>query len=83
MSPNIARKVINSFQGSLHSEIELSDTEVNVLKLLAEGCSYKGVSKKVFLSVDGVRYHIRNIYNKLEVSNRSEAVAKALRRKLI
>lgn len=83
MSPNIARKVINSFQTSPDCEIELSDTEIKVLKLLAEGCSYKGISKEVFLSVDGVRYHIRNIYNKLEVGNKSEAVAKALRDKLI
>lgn len=83
MSPNIARKVINSFQNNNKSNIELSDTEVDVLKLLAEGNSYKGISKEVFLSVDGVRYHIRNIYNKLEVSNKSEAVAKALRDKLI
>ncbi|WP_020403000.1 response regulator transcription factor [Gracilimonas tropica] len=84
MSPNIARKVINSFHaGKNNSEIQLSDTESNVLQLLAEGCSYKGISKKVYLSVDGVRYHIRNIYNKLEVSNKSEAVAKALRDRLI
>lgn len=83
MSPNIARKVINSFQAVNDSNIELSDTEVTILKLLAEGNSYKGISKEVYLSVDGVRYHIRNIYNKLEVSNKSEAVAKALRDKLI
>lgn len=83
MSPNIARKVINSFQRTHDPSIELSDTEVEVLKLLAEGNSYKGISKQVYLSVDGVRYHIRNIYNKLEVSNKSEAVAKALRDKLI
>lgn len=83
MSPNIARKVINSFQASGDVDIELSDTETRILTLLAEGCSYKGISKQVFLSVDGVRYHIRNIYNKLEVSNKSEAVAKALRDKLI
>lgn len=83
MSPNIARKVINSFQRPNDSTIQLSDTEVEVLKLLAEGNSYKGISKEVYLSVDGVRYHIRNIYNKLEVSNKSEAVAKALRDKLI
>jgi DNA-binding NarL/FixJ family response regulator len=83
MSPNIARKVINSFQGSSKNKVELTETESNILQLLAEGCSYKGISKKVFLSVDGVRYHIRNIYNKLEVSNKSEAVAKALREKLI
>jgi DNA-binding NarL/FixJ family response regulator len=83
MSPNIARKVISSFQQSKDSMIDLTDTETQVLKLLAEGNSYKGISKEVFLSVDGVRYHIRNIYNKLEVSNKSEAVAKALREKLI
>ena len=84
MSPNIARKVINSFHSSGNSNaVQLSDTESKVLKLLAEGDSYKGISKKVFLSVDGVRYHIRNIYTKLEVSNKSEAVAKALRNKLI
>ena len=83
MSPNIARKVINSFQGATDSNIELTDAEANILKLLAEGASYKGISKEVFLSVDGVRYHIRNIYTKLEVSNKSEAVAKALRYKLI
>lgn len=83
MSPNIARKVINSFQKHNEVEIELSEMELKVLKLLAEGCSYKAISKDLFLSVDGVRYHIRNIYQKLEVSNKSEAVAKALRKKLI
>ena len=83
MSPNIARKVINSFQQISGMNIELSEAEINILKLLAEGFSYKGISKEVFLSVDGVRYHIRNIYKKLEVSNKSEAVAKALRDKLI
>lgn len=83
MSPNIARKVINSFQGTEKSDVELSEPESKILTLLAEGCSYKGISKQVYLSVDGVRYHIRNIYNKLEVSNKSEAVAKALRDRLI
>ena len=83
MSPNIARKVINSFQVATDNEVELSEAETKILKLLAEGCSYKGISKEVYLSVDGVRYHIRNIYNKLEVKNKSEAVAKALRDKLI
>jgi DNA-binding NarL/FixJ family response regulator len=83
MSPNIARKVINSFHQGSANDIELTETEVEILKHLAEGFSYKGISKKVYLSVDGVRYHIRNIYSKLEVRNKSEAVAKALRRKLI
>lgn len=83
MSPNIARKVINSFHNSGNTDVELSEAETKILQLLAEGASYKGISKEVYLSVDGVRYHIRNIYNKLEVSNKSEAVAKALRERLI
>lgn len=83
MSPNIARKVINSFHTITASEIKLTDTEINVLKLLAEGSSYKGISKEIYLSVDGVRYHIRNIYNKLEVSNKSEAVAKAYKDRIL
>lgn len=83
MSPNIARKVINSFHNSRSTDIELSEAETKILQLLAEGASYKGISKEVYLSVDGVRYHIRNIYNKLEVRNKSEAVAKALRDRLI
>lgn len=82
MSPNIARKVINSFHTE-STEIDLSESEKSILQLLAAGNSYKGISKEVFLSVDGVRYHIRKIYNKLEVSNKSEAVAKALRKRLI
>src|SRR5690554_5973300 len=83
MSPNIARKVINSFYKESSPNIELSEIEIDILKQLAEGNSYKGISKEVFLSIDGVRYHIRNIYNKLAVNNKSEAVAQALRKKLI
>lgn len=83
MSPNIARKVINSFHSVKATEIKLTDTEINVLKLLAEGSSYKGISKEIYLSVDGVRYHIRNIYSKLEVSNKSEAVAKAYKDRIL
>lgn len=82
MSPNIARKVINSFYNG-SDEVQLSEAEKEILQLLATGNSYKGISKIVFLSIDGVRYHIRNIYKKLEVSNKSEAVATALRKKLI
>ncbi len=78
MTPNIARKVLNSFQKQHSPAVELSDTEKKVLKCLAEGLSYKSISNQMFLSVDGVRYHIRHIYQKLEAKNRSEAVAKGI-----
>lgn len=83
MSPNIARKVISSFQKGNELDIELSETEQLVLAELAKGMSYKAISEKVFLSIDGVRYHIRNIYKKLESKNRAEAVAKGISYNLI
>ena len=83
MSPNIARKVISSFQKSRELDVELSEPEQEILTELAAGLSYKAISEKVFLSVDGVRYHIRNIYKKLEAKNRAEAVAKGISYNLI
>ena len=83
MSPNIARKVISSFQKKQDLDVELSEMEQEILKELASGLSYKAISEKIFLSVDGVRYHIRNIYQKLEAKNRAEAVAKGISYNLI
>ncbi|WP_018126658.1 response regulator [Balneola vulgaris] len=83
MSPNIARKVIHSFQRQHQIEASLTETEIQILTHLAEGLSYKAISKEVFLSVDGVRYHIRNIYRKLEAKNRADAVAKGIKERLI
>jgi len=83
MSPNIARKVITSFQKEEKIDFELSEMEKNILSDLASGLSYKAISEKIFLSVDGVRYHIRNIYQKLEAKNRAEAVAKGINYNLI
>lgn len=84
MTPNIARKVIQTFHiKTLPKEEELTDRELEILQELATGRSYAEIGKKVFLSVDGVRYHIRGIYKKLEVHSRSEAVSKGLNRNLI
>jgi DNA-binding NarL/FixJ family response regulator len=83
MSPNIARKVINSFQKEHDLNVELTEMEQEILSELAGGLSYKAISEKIYLSVDGVRYHIRNIYKKLEAKNRAEAVAKGISFNLI
>ncbi|MDG5767668.1 response regulator transcription factor [Balneolales bacterium ANBcel1] len=82
ITPNIARKVIQTFhQGS--SDETLTRREHQILEKLATGCSYSAIGKEIFLSVDGVRYHIRNIYQKLQVHSRSEAIAKGISKKLI
>jgi DNA-binding NarL/FixJ family response regulator len=82
ITPNIASKVIRSFhQGD--NEEQLTEREHQILEKLATGVSYHAIGKEIFLSVDGVRYHIRNIYRKLQVNSRSEAIAKGISRKLI
>jgi len=83
MSPNIARKVINSFQKSTKLKEELNEKEVEILSALSEGMSYKAIADKMFLSIDGIRYHIRHIYQKLEAKNRADAVTKGLKFNLI
>ncbi len=87
MSPNIARKVISFFQTSRTSNAEkldeLTKRETHVLKKMSEGKSYSLIANELFLSIDGVRYHIRHIYEKLHVNSRGEAVAKGFKNRLI
>ena len=52
------------------------------MEALAEGLSYKMVAKKIFLSVDVVRYHIRSIYAKLDAKNLADAISKAYAKNL-
>ncbi len=88
MSSRIARQVISSFQNSkngshVDSQYNLSNREREVLNHLADGSNYQEIANELFISVDTVRHHIRNIYKKLQVHSQSEAVAKAIRKKLI
>ena len=88
MSSRIARQVITAFKegkGILLQEKDfgLSEREVGVLNLLAEGYNYQEIAESLYISVDTVRHHIRNIYKKLHVHSQSEAVAKAIRKKII
>ena len=88
MSSRIARQVITAFKEgkgilSDQKDFGLSDREVGVLNLLAEGYNYQEIAENLFISVDTVRHHIRNIYKKLHVHSQSEAVAKAIRKKII
>lgn len=85
ITPSIARKIIEDYQPYTkgYEELQLSERELEVLQYLATGMSYQEIARKQFLSVHGVRYHIRNIYRKLEVHNRSEAVSKGILYRLI
>ena len=86
MSPLIARKVIASMQTqprNQNKKLELTEREQSVLTLLGEGKSYAAIAEEIYLSVDGVGYHIRNIYRKLQVNSKAEAVAKGIANGLI
>ncbi|NBC27605.1 MAG: response regulator [Bacteroidetes bacterium] len=79
MTPEIARRVTEFFRPKPDSP--LSEREREVLYLLCEGHNYQTVANKLFISGHTVRAHIKNIYRKLQVSSRAEAVAKALKNK--
>ncbi len=88
MSSMIARQVITVFQQNSPNIVSkekynLSDREKEVLNKLSEGDNYQQIGDSLFISVDTVRHHIRNIYKKLHVHSQSEAVAKAIRKGLI
>ena len=88
MTSHIARKVVSFFQNKgvfapSESKNVLTAREKEVLSGLIEGNSYKAIADSLFISVDTVRFHFRNIYKKLHVHSQSEAVAKALKEGLI
>jgi DNA-binding NarL/FixJ family response regulator len=88
MSSQIARQVITAFKETKgpkdeDKEFNLSAREKEVLNLLASGNNYQQIADQLFISVDTVRHHIKNIYKKLHVHSQSEAVAKAIRKKII
>lgn len=83
MSSRIARKVVATFQalGTSSKETEnLSPREHEIMAYLAKGYRYKEIADALFISVETVRTHLRNIYDKLHVRSRSEAVLKAFPR---
>ena len=87
MSPSIARRVIDSFQTQQGRDLleadRLTPRELEILQKMALGESYAGIAAELFLSVEGVRYHIRHIYEKLQVHSRAEAIAQGLRDRII
>jgi len=81
MSTQIARMVVGSFRKK--SDSPLTPREMEVLTQLTLGKSYKMIGDSLFISEETVRKHLKNIYKKLEVHSNSEAVAKALREKIV
>ena len=86
MSPEIARRVIELFRSMRppqSASYNLSAQETRLLRLLVEGHSYKTAAAEMNVSITTVAFHVQNIYQKLHVHSKSEAVAKALQQGLI
>jgi DNA-binding NarL/FixJ family response regulator len=83
MTPQIARRIVQRFRKNDPDPMNienLTPREMEVLKQLALGNQYKEISDSLGISLDGIRFHIRGIYNKLHVHSRTEAVLRYLGR---
>jgi len=86
MSPEVARRVIALFREIRppdRADYHLTPHETRLLKLFVEGHIYKTAAIELGVSVNTINFHVRNIYEKLQVHTRSEAVAKALVNRLV
>jgi len=86
MSPEVARRVVELFRTIRppeRADYHLTPHEIRLLQLLVDGRNRKSAAAELGVSVHGVSFHLRQIYEKLQVHSRSEAVAKALRDRLI
>lgn len=80
MSPSIARKVMDFFVPEKKFRSEgLTPKEKQIVEALTEGLSYKLIAAKLNLSMDTVRFHIKNTYRKLQVNSKAEVISKAYR----
>ena len=86
MSPAVARRVVKLFRTIAppeHADYRLTAQETQILKMLVDGHFYKTAAFELGISTSTISFHLQNIYEKLHVHSKTEAVAKALREKLI
>lgn len=86
MSPGIAQKVMQMFrntQARPKTSFQLSKREMDILNGLVKGQTYKEMANDLFVSVETIRTHLKNIYEKMHVHSKAEAVATALKNKLL
>ena len=86
VSPEVASRVIRFFREFHNPEREdyqLTPHEIRLLKLLTEGYNYQTAAEKLGVSYNTIKFHVRNIFDKLQVHSKSEAVVKAMRDRLV
>jgi DNA-binding NarL/FixJ family response regulator len=86
ISPEIARRVITLFRDVRPPEdagCDLTPHETRLLRKLVEGHNFKSIAQEFGITTHGVSFHMRRVYEKLQVHSKSEAVAKALKSRLV
>lgn len=86
MTPSVAKQVLKLFSQPFQKSDELQTLtarEHDVLSFLVRGYSYKMAAGEMNVGIETLRYHIKNIYIKLHVNSKSEAVAKAIQNKMV
>ena len=88
-SSAVAKKVLGFFANQNiilvspgNEDYHLSEREKEILRLMVEAFNYKAIAEKTFISYETVRTHVKNIYKKLHVTSRNEAVMKAIQQGL-
>lgn len=85
MSPYVAMKVISHFKNQTieKADYQLTPREKEILTLLVNGTDSRAIGEQLFISYETVRNHLKNIYQKLQVTSRVQAVSKAIKENLV
>ena len=90
INASVAKKVMGFFSNKnvilvapSGEDYHLTKREIELLHLMIEGHNYKGIAEKTFISYDTVRTHVKNIYQKLHVASRNEAIMKAIQQGIV
>jgi DNA-binding NarL/FixJ family response regulator len=87
LSPSIALKILTMVKipegRTIKADFNLTEREKEILKYLVDGLSYKQIANESFISIYTIKFHIQNIYEKLHVHSKSEAVVKAIKKNIV
>ena len=86
MSPEVARRVITLFREvrpPQYADYQLTPHETRLLKMLVDGQNFKSIAREFGVTSHAISFHMRHIYEKLQVHSKSEAVAKALKSRIV
>ncbi|MDX1462261.1 MAG: response regulator transcription factor [Marinirhabdus sp.] len=82
MSPSIARKIANFYMPKSEREHVLTSRQMQIVNGIVSGKSYKAIAEELFVSLNTVRSHIKNIYNLLDINSKAELINKSFNKEL-